>query len=108
MKINVANILIGIVSVLIIASLSLFVVDQRQTAIVFQLGEMVSVKTEPGLYFQVPLMQNVRFFDSRILTLDTGEPEPFHHCRKEKRDGGFLRQVAHRGREAILHQRRRR
>jgi len=83
MKINVANILIGIVSVLIIASLSLFVVDQRQTAIVFQLGEMVSVKTEPGLYFKVPLMQNVRFFDSRILTLDTGEPERFITAEKK-------------------------
>ena len=83
MKINVASILIGIVSVLIIASLSLFVVDQRQTAIVFQLGEMVSVKTEPGLYFKVPLMQNVRYFDSRILTLDTGEPERFITAEKK-------------------------
>jgi len=83
MKINLANILIGIVTVLIIASLSLFVVDQRQTAIVFQLGEMVSVKTEPGLYFKVPLMQNVRYFDSRILTLDTGEPERFITAEKK-------------------------
>ena len=55
----------------------MFVVDQRQNAIVFQLGEVVSVKTAPGLYFSIPLMQNVRFFDSRILTLDTGEPERF-------------------------------
>ena len=83
MKINLANILIGIVTVLIITSLSLFVVDQRQTAIVFQLGEMVSVKTEPGLYFKVPLMQNVRYFDSRILTLDTGEPERFITAEKK-------------------------
>jgi modulator of FtsH protease HflC len=49
MKINTTNILIGLVTVLIMASLSMFVVDQRQTAIVFQLGEMISVKTEPGL-----------------------------------------------------------
>ena len=83
MKINMTNILIGTVTVLIMASLSLFVVDQRQTAIVFQLGEMVSVKTEPGLYFKVPLMQNVRFFDSRILTLDTGEPERFITAEKK-------------------------
>ncbi len=83
MKFNVTNILVGAVTVLIMASLSLFVVDQRQVAIVFQLGEMVSVKTEPGLYFKVPLMQNVRFFDSRILTLDTGEPERFITSEKK-------------------------
>jgi len=83
MKINMTNILIGLVAVLVVASLSMFVVDQRQTAIVFQLGEMISVKTEPGLYFKVPLMQNVRFFDSRILTLDTGEPERFITAEKK-------------------------
>jgi membrane protease subunit HflC len=83
MKINIANILIGAVTVLIMTSLSVFVVDQRQNAIVFQLGEVVSVKTEPGLYFKFPLMQNVRFFDSRILTLDTGEPERFITAEKK-------------------------
>ncbi|MDO8351540.1 MAG: SPFH domain-containing protein, partial [Gallionella sp.] len=83
MKTNIANILIGAVVALILLSLSLFVVDQRQNAIVFQLGEVVSVKTSPGLYFKVPLMQNVRFFDSRILTLDTGEPERFITAEKK-------------------------
>jgi modulator of FtsH protease HflC len=83
MKINTANILIGIVTLLIMASLSLFVVDQRQNAILFQLGEVVGVKTEPGLYFKVPLLQNVRFFDSRILTLDAGEPERFITAEKK-------------------------
>jgi membrane protease subunit HflC len=83
MKFNITNILIGVVTVLIMLSLSLYVVDQRQTAIVFQLGEMVEVKTEPGLYFKFPLMQNVRYFDSRILTLDTGEPERFITAEKK-------------------------
>ena len=83
MKNKMTNILIGVVVVLITMSLSMFVVDQRQAAIVLQLGEMVSVKTEPGLYFKVPLMQNVRFFDSRILTLDTGEPERFITAEKK-------------------------
>ncbi|PJC05606.1 MAG: protease modulator HflC, partial [Gallionellales bacterium CG_4_9_14_0_8_um_filter_55_61] len=58
MKTNVANVLIGIVVALIVLSLSLFVVDQRQNAILFQLGEVVSVKTSPGLYFKIPLLQN--------------------------------------------------
>jgi membrane protease subunit HflC len=80
---TVNNVLIGAVAALVLVSMSVFVVDQRQTAIVFQLGEMVGVKTEPGLYFKVPLMQNVRFFDSRILTLDTGEPERFITAEKK-------------------------
>src|SRR3989339_583192 len=83
MKTNVANVLVGFALALILLSLSLFIVDQRQTVIVFQLGEMVSVKTAPGLYFKVPLLQNVRYFDSRILTLDTGEPERFITAEKK-------------------------
>jgi len=80
---TISNVLIGAVGALVLLSMSVFVVDQRQAAIVFQLGEMVGVKTEPGLYFKVPLMQNVRFFDSRILTLDTGEPERFITAEKK-------------------------
>lgn len=83
MRANMNNILIGMVAVLVLLSMSLFVVDQRQVAIVLQLGEMVGVKTEPGLYFKLPLMQNVRYFDSRILTLDTGEPERFITAEKK-------------------------
>jgi membrane protease subunit HflC len=83
MKKNIGNALIGLAVALILLSMSMFVVDQRQNAIVFQLGEVVGVKTEPGLYFKVPLMQNVRFFDSRILTLDTGEPERFITAEKK-------------------------
>jgi len=77
------NVLIAAVAALILLSMTVFVVDQRQNAIVFQLGEVVSVKTEPGLNFKVPLMQNVRFFDSRILTLDAGEPERFITAEKK-------------------------
>jgi modulator of FtsH protease HflC len=83
MKKNIGNVLIGAAVALILLSMSVFVVDQRQNAMVFQLGEVVSVKTEPGLYFKAPLMQNVRFFDSRILTLDTGEPERFITAEKK-------------------------
>ena len=80
---SMSNILIAAVGVLVLLSMSIFVVDQRQRAIVFQLGEVVSVKTEPGLYFKIPLMQNVRYFDSRILTLDTSEPERFITAEKK-------------------------
>jgi len=57
------------------ASMSMFIVDQRQFAIVFQLGEVKDIIKEPGLKFKVPLIQNVRYFDRRILTLDTSRLE---------------------------------
>ncbi len=80
---KITNVLIGAVAVLILLSMSVFVVDQRQNAIVFEFGKVVSVKTQPGLNFKMPLVQNVRFFDSRILTLDTGEPERFITAEKK-------------------------
>ncbi len=83
MKANFANILIGAAAVLILLSMSLFVVDQRQTVIVLQLGEMVGVKSAPGLYLKIPLIQNVRYFDSRILTFDSVEPERFITAEKK-------------------------
>ena len=76
--------LLGIIVVLfLLVSSSLYIVDQRQKAIVFQLGEVVSVKTSPGLYFKIPMVQNVRFFDSRILTMDAEEPDRFITSEKK-------------------------
>jgi membrane protease subunit HflC len=80
---NLGGVLIAAAVVLILASLSLFVVDQRQNAIVFRLGEVVDVKREPGLYLKVPLLDNVRFFDTRILTIDSAEPERFLTSEKK-------------------------
>ena len=76
--------LLGIIVVLfLLVSSSLYIVDQRQKAIVFQLGEVVSVKESPGLYFKIPMVQNVRFFDSRILTMDAEEPDRFITSEKK-------------------------
>ena len=81
---NYTSTLLGIlVALLLLASSSLYIVDQRQQAILFQLGEVVDVKTSPGLYFKIPLAQNVRYFDSRILTMDTAEPERFITSEKK-------------------------
>lgn len=76
-------IVVGAVVVLIVASFSIFVVDQRENAIVFRLGEVVGIKKEPGLYFKVPMLDNVRTFDVRILTIDTPEPERFLTSEKK-------------------------
>jgi membrane protease subunit HflC len=80
---NLSTLLIGLVVVLVVLSASMFTVDQRQNALVFQLGEVVSVKKTPGLYFKLPLVQNVRFFDTRILTLDAADPERFITSEKK-------------------------
>ena len=77
MRTSLSTVLVAIVVVLIVASMSLFTVDQRQNAMVFRLGEVISVQTEPGLYFKMPVIDNVRFFDIRVLTLDSEEPERF-------------------------------
>ena len=61
----------------LIVAMSVYTIDQRKAAIKFQLGEVVAVQTEPGLYFLVPLLQNVRLFDTRIQTLDTRDAERF-------------------------------
>jgi membrane protease subunit HflC len=80
---NFGSLLIGLVVVLVVLSGSMFTVDQRQNAMVFQLGEVVSVKKTPGLYFKMPLVQNVRYFDTRILTLDAADPERFITSEKK-------------------------
>ncbi len=80
---NLTLLLVGLVAALIVASLTLFTVDQRQHAIVFRLGEPVNVIRSPGLYLKVPLLDNVRFFDVRILTLDADEPERFITSEKK-------------------------
>lgn len=76
-------ILIALIALLVVLSASMFTVDQRQNALVFQLGEVVSVKTKPGLYFKLPLVQNVRYFDTRILTMDAADPERFITSEKK-------------------------
>ena len=64
-----------VVAVLLVASQSLYTVDQRQYAIRFQLGEIIETQSVAGLYAKIPLMQNVKFYDKRILMLDNAEPD---------------------------------
>jgi membrane protease subunit HflC len=64
-----------LVAVLLVLSQSLYTVDQKQFAILFQLGEIIETKPNAGLYFKVPLLQNVKYYDKRILTLDNVEPD---------------------------------
>jgi membrane protease subunit HflC len=83
MKQSLGTILVVLIVALVVAALSMFVVDQRQHALVFRLGEVIDVKKQPGLYFKVPLLDNVRYFDVRILTIDTPEAERFLTSEKK-------------------------
>jgi membrane protease subunit HflC len=76
-------VIVAIVAVLVFL-MSAYVVDQRKAAIKFQLGEAIAIQTKPGLYFLVPLVQNVRLFDMRIQTLEARDPERF--LTKENRN----------------------
>ncbi|KUG29414.1 hflc protein [hydrocarbon metagenome] len=63
------------VAVVVGVSQSVFMVDETERAIVLQLGKPVSVTKEPGLHFKLPFVQNVLFFDSRILDYGTKAAE---------------------------------
>jgi modulator of FtsH protease HflC len=73
----------ALVAVVLVLSGALFTVDQRQNAIVFQLGEVKDVIQSPGLHFKWPMIQNVRYFDMRILSYDDVEPLRFITSEKK-------------------------
>lgn len=83
MRRNLPFVAAFVLALLVVLAMSMFTVDQRRFAIVFQLGEIKDVITEPGLNFKWPLIQNVRTFDKRILTYDAAEPERFITSEKK-------------------------
>ncbi len=82
MKKNIPLIIVIVIGVLITLVMTAFTVDQRQNAIRFRLGEVVAIHTEPGLYFKVPLIENIRMYDTRIQTLDTKDAERIQTSEK--------------------------
>jgi len=72
-----------IITALVLLSQALYTVDQRQHAIVRQLGEIIRVHSEAGLFWKVPLLQDVKYYEKRILTLDTPEAERFITSEKK-------------------------
>lgn len=71
--------------VLALLSSMLFVVDQRQFGIVYALGQIKEVITEPGLNWKLPPpFQNVRYIDKRLLTLDSSDTEPMLTAEKQR------------------------
>ncbi len=75
----------SILFALAILSSMLFVVDQRQFGVVFALGQIKEVITEPGLNFKLPPpFQNVSYIDKRLLTLDSTDNEPVLTAEKQR------------------------
>jgi len=80
----ILNILkITVPAIVLLAWASLFTVDERQEAILFQFGEIIDSEFEPGLHWKFPFVNNVKKFDNRILTIDQ-RPERF--LTQEKKD----------------------
>jgi modulator of FtsH protease HflC len=81
---KLASTVIATAIILLILFSTIFVVDQRSHAIVFGLGEVKSVISEPGLHFKLPPpFQNVLFLDKRILTIESAEADRFITAEKK-------------------------
>ena len=75
--------LIAAVVVLVVALMSVFVVDERELVLKFRLGEIVKADYDSGLHFKMPFINNIKKFDKRILTLDA---RPAIYLTKEKKN----------------------
>jgi len=81
---RIAMIAGGLLVALMVAASTLFVVDQRKVAVIYALGEIKEVITEPGLKFKLPPpFQNVVFLDRRIQTMDSPETRPIFTAEKK-------------------------
>ncbi len=81
---RIGIIVAGVLIALMVAFSTMFIVDQRQYAAIYALGEIKTVITEPGLYFKLPPpFQNVVFLDRRIQTLDSPENKPIFTAEKK-------------------------
>ena len=76
---------LGIIFAAIVVALmfsSAYLVDEREKAIVFKFGEIIKSDVEPGLHWKVPFINNVRYFDARVQTMDA-DPESYLTAEKK-------------------------
>ena len=82
---RIAVTILSLLVFIALASSMLFVVDQRQFGVVYALGQIKEVITEPGLNFKLPPpFQNVSYIDKRLLTLDSADAEPMLTAEKQR------------------------
>ena len=79
---NNRNLLTILIAAIILITSSTFIVDEREVAIKFRLGEIVRAYEVPGIYFMIPFVNNVKKYDSRLLTMDS-KPEQFLTSEKK-------------------------
>ena len=63
-----------------VAYFALFIVHVNEQAIVLEFGKPVRIISEPGLFWKIPVVQTVDYFDKRILDLDTAPETPRRRC----------------------------
>jgi membrane protease subunit HflC len=74
---------LGLLAIVVISMMSvLYTVDEREKAIVVRLGKVIRFDDKPGLHWKLPVAEEVRFFDGRIITLDA---PPQRYLTKEKK-----------------------
>ena len=76
------TLLIGLVVLVGIASNAIYVVNERERAVLLQFGEVVDTDIKPGLHFKMPIVNDVRRFDARLITLDSS---PQRYLTAEKK-----------------------
>ena len=76
------SILIGLVVLVAIVSNALYVVNERERAVLLKFGEVVATDIEPGLHFKIPIVNDVRRFEARLITLDSS---PQRYLTAEKK-----------------------
>ena len=86
---NNRNLITGLLAFVLIAISSTFIFDERAVVIKFRLGEIVSTYDKPGLYFMIPFLNNVKKYDSRLLTMDS-KPELFLTSEKKNMSVDFF------------------
>jgi membrane protease subunit HflC len=74
----------GFVLAIVIAviSMSVYTVDEREQALVFRFGEIITMDTQPGIKFKMPFVNSVKFFDDRIQTMDA-DPQSYLTLEKK-------------------------
>jgi membrane protease subunit HflC len=68
-------IFVALVIAVVVLLSSIYIVDEREKALVIQFGQIKAVKEDPGVAFKIPMIQNVEYYDDRILSLETSPTE---------------------------------
>ena len=100
---SVKTIILSVVAIIagVLIYETVYFVDEREKAIVFQFGRIVQSHDKPGIHFKKPFFNSVQFFDARIQTMDA-DPELYLTGEKKNLGCGFIRQVANSRRCKIL------